>query len=131
MVLAQLALGWRRLKPVTFSFRRLKQLNFDFFENSLRSSSLFKNPATIANGFANQLAEVLTSELDKVAPLKTVTHTSTGKQINRFLSDESVRAKARTSAARTLLEQIWQGGRPTALPQVWQGGRPSALPYVL
>ena len=63
----------RHLKPVTFSFRRLKQLNFDFFKNSLRNSSLFTNTATSANGFADQLAEVLMSELDKVVPLKTVT----------------------------------------------------------
>ena len=93
MVLAQLALVWRRLKPVMFSSRRLKQHNFDFFENSLRNSSLFTNPVTSANGFADQLAEVLTSELDKVASLKTVTRTSTGKRINRFLSDEAVKAK--------------------------------------
>ena len=38
MVLAQLELGWRRLKPVTFSFRRLKQLNFDLFEKSTQST---------------------------------------------------------------------------------------------
>ena len=104
MVMAQLALGWRRLKPVTFSVHRLKQLNFDFFENSLRNSSLFTNQATSANGFADQRAEVLTLELDKVAPLKTVTCTSTGKRIHRFLSDEAVRAKQE----RWWLDRCWK-----------------------
>ena len=57
MTLAQLASGWRHLKPVLFSFHRLKQLNFDFFENCLNSSSLFASPATSANGFAHLFAE--------------------------------------------------------------------------
>ena len=102
-VLAQLALGWRRLMQVTFSFRRLRQLNFNFFENSLRGSSLFTNSATSPNDFADQLAEVLTSELDKVA-LKTVTRTSTEKQINQFLYDAAVKAKKE----RWRLERCWK-----------------------
>ena len=65
MLLAQLALGWRRIKPVTFSFHQLQKVSFDFFENSLNSSFLFASPATSANGFTHLLADVLTSELNK------------------------------------------------------------------
>ena len=51
------------------------------------------------------MCKVLTSELDKVAPLKTVTRTSTGKRINRFLSDEAVGTKQE----RRRLERCWKG----------------------
>ena len=43
-------------------------------------------------------------ELDKVAPLKTVTRTSTGNQINRFLSEDAVNAKQE----RRRLERRWK-----------------------
>ena len=39
------------------------------------------------------MAEVITCELDKATPLKTVTRLSSGKPINRFLNHEAVVAK--------------------------------------
>ena len=79
MVLAQLNLGWRRHQPVTFSYRRVREIDFPVFESNLRASSLFINPSASADGYVVQLENVLTTELGKVAPLKTVTRRSTGK----------------------------------------------------
>ena len=93
MVLAQLNLGWRRHQPVTFSYRRVREVDFPLFESNLRASSLFINPLASADGYVDQLENVLTMKLGKVAPLKTVTRTSTGKPINRLLSKEAVEAK--------------------------------------
>ena len=81
---------------------------------------LFTNLATSANGFAVQLAEVLTSELDKVAPLKTITRMSTGKRINRFLSDEAVKAKQE----RRRLERCWKrSGKETDRQRYCKSGK--------
>ena len=50
------------------------------------------------------MVDVITVELDKAAPLKTVTRLSSGKLINRFLNHEAVVAKQE----RRRLERHWK-----------------------
>ena len=46
----------------------------------------------MADDLADQLAALLTSDLDRVAPVKTVTRPSHGKPINGVLSQEAIAA---------------------------------------
>ena len=56
------------------------------------------------NVFTDQLADVLTTELDRVASLKTVARPSIGKPMNRFLNHEAFGAKQ----ARRRWERHWK-----------------------
>ena len=78
---------------MTFSYRPIKRIYICLFEQNVRSSSLFSSPERMENGFTDQLVDVLTSELDRTALLETVTRPSSGKLINRFLSEEAISAK--------------------------------------
>ena len=77
-------------------------MNLEAFEDSFRQSALFSHPAASADAFADQLADVVTMELDKLAPVRT------GKQrrpksITRWLSKPAIAAKRR----RRRLEKAW------------------------
>ena len=100
MVLASLSFGWRHINPVSFSYRPITSVDCSLFDANLRASSLLQQP----NGFADQMADVITGELDKAAPLKTVKRLSSGKPINRFLNHEAVVAKQE----RRRLERHWK-----------------------
>lgn len=54
---------------------------------------LFSSPARMANNFVDQLTDVLTSELDRVMPLKAVMKPLSGNPINKFLIQEAIGAK--------------------------------------
>lgn len=101
---ADLAVGRKRWSKITYQFRPIKEFNHGAFEQSIRSSSLFTAPAQTADAFSEQMFQVITGELDKVAPLKTVTRSSRGKPVNRFLSREAVAAKQ----LRRRLERRWK-----------------------
>ena len=103
-ICARLSLGWRRSVPVTYKYRQLKNIDFDHFEAELLSSALFTDPAASTDRLADQLAFVVTSVLDKFAPLKTVMRKAGGKPINRFLSSDAKKAKQR----RRRLERRWK-----------------------
>ena len=89
---------------MSFSYRPIKSVDASLFETNLRASPLFSKPARTANGFADQMVDVITDELDKAAPLKTVTRLSSGKPINRFFNHEAVVAKQK----RWRLERLWK-----------------------
>ena len=57
-----------------------------------------------SESFAYQLEEVITAELNKVAPLKTVIRKAGGKPVNRFLS----RVAKDSIHDRRLLERRWK-----------------------
>ena len=57
-----------------------------------------------ADDVADHLATVLASELNDVEPLETITRPSSGKPINRFLSQETIDAKQE----RRRLERYWE-----------------------
>ena len=84
-----------RLPPVPVVqsvYRDLKRLDHTEFAASIRRSSLFTNPATTTDEFAIQLQTVVTAELDKFAPIKTVRRRAR-KPTARWLSTEAIAAK--------------------------------------
>ena len=94
----------KRWPPVTYSFRRLSKMDFKVFEESVLSSPLFTAPENTVDSFVDKFRMVVGSTLDKVAPLQTVKCTSSGKHINRFLSEDAIRAKQK----RRRLERVWK-----------------------
>ena len=80
-------------KPtVEYSCRKLRDVDAAQFETSLCQSELFSHPTNATNEFAEQLARVVTSQLDKVAPVR---HSSRRppKPISKWLPTEAVAAK--------------------------------------
>ena len=69
-------------------------MNLEAFEDSLRRSALFSHPAASADAFADQLADVVTMELDKLAPVRTGKQRRS-KSITRWLSKPAIAAKRR------------------------------------
>ena len=90
-------------RPVAITFRRLHEIYCTEFEGSLLRSSLSLNPASAADAFADQLASVVTEELNRDAPLRTTSRRQS-KPITRWLSKEAVAAKRE----RRRLENIWK-----------------------
>jgi len=93
MIIATLSVSWRQHQKVNFTFRRTKSVDSESFEQALYASSLFTAPKTSNDEFADQLADIVTAELDKVAPLHHATRSSHGRKINEFLSDTAKQAK--------------------------------------
>ena len=72
--------------------------------SSLRQSSLFTNPSETADGLAQHICEVVTQELDKVAPLK-ISRRRPSKTITKFLSPA---AKSAKRERRRLERSTWK-----------------------
>ena len=60
------------------------------FESALFQSTLFSSPVSTADEFADQVAEVVASKLNKVAPRQEV-HTSTTKSDHKVALNGSYR----------------------------------------
>ena len=84
------------------TFRNLKSFDASQFESSLRRSTLFTAPAETAEEFSTQLLEIVSSELNKVCPLKTKT-CRPPNPTSRWLSPEAKDAKRE----RRRLERTW------------------------
>ena len=97
-------LSLRRRPPTAspLSFRRIDEINVKDFQVALSQSALFTNPATTANSFAQQLADVVAETLDDFAPLETFNHRPS-KPITKWLSPQAVTAKRQ----RRKLERKW------------------------
>ena len=80
------------VRPVEVSFRKVKNIDIPTFEQALRRSTLFTNPASTADSFADQLADVVSAELDLVASLKTCLRRQS-KPSTKWLSKEAADAK--------------------------------------
>ena len=62
----------RAPRPViTYSSRNIRSIDEKQFENDLRKSVLFTQPANTTDAYVNQLNDVLTDLLDKAAPVRT------------------------------------------------------------
>ena len=92
-----------KLRPVEVSFRKVKNIDLPTFKQALRRSTLFTNPATTAETFADQLADVVSAKLDLVAPLKTCLRRQS-KSSTKWLSKEAADAKHE----RRRLEGVWK-----------------------
>ena len=88
---------------VPVASRRINNIDLEKFQASLRESALFTNPSTTVDGFAQQIQDIVTEELDKVAPLKT-TRRRPSKPITKFLSPAAKSAKRE----RRRRERIWK-----------------------
>jgi len=103
LVTAKLALQPSTQPAVPVKFRRIANIDADEFQSALRRSSLYTSPAATADEFARQLADVVTSELDAVAPVKTH-YRRPAKKSTKWLSPEAITAKRH----RRKLERIWR-----------------------
>ena len=103
MILASVPAKVRQSVNVKRKFRNLSKINRPEFERRLLESELFSSPANYVNDFCEQLASVVTRELDRVAPLK-VSSQRKSKPITRWLSPEAIKAKR----TRRRLERRWR-----------------------
>jgi len=93
-----------RPKPVVnYTWRNIRNIDTALFEDDLRKSVIFSEPATDVDAYVDQLDSVLTALLDKHAPVRT-THRCPPKKISRWLSDEATGAKR----LRRHLERPWR-----------------------
>jgi exonuclease III len=92
--------------PLQVTCRDLRRINLVDFEAALRRSALFTDPANTADSFAAQMQTVITEQLNKFAPLKTVCK-RVQKASAKWLSAEAVAAKRE----RRRLERIWTRSR--------------------
>ena len=92
MVHGNLALRVQTTHVITSTFRKIKKIVPASFATVLWHSVLFESPATIVDEFTNPMVNVITDELDKVAPLKRCA-CRPSKPITKWLSDEAIAAK--------------------------------------
>ena len=103
LISCKVAVDIKRQPIVKASFRNWKKLDLDVFRERIKSSSIYLQPATTAQGFANQLETDITSILDDLAPVCTSTKRQ-GKPESKWLSENAVAAKR----ARRRLERKWK-----------------------
>ena len=89
--------------PIRTTVRSLRSFDVVGFEAAQRSSSLYTNPADTADAFADQMADVVSAELDRVAPLRPVVRRRPNPTA-KWLSPEAVAAKRK----RRRLERKWK-----------------------
>ena len=89
--------------PIRTTVCSLKNFDVNSFEAALRSSSLHTNLADTADAFADQMADIVSAELDRVAPLRTVVRRRPNPTA-KWLSLEADAAKRK----RRRLERKWK-----------------------
>ena len=55
LIKARFSLTWRRWTSITYNYRPLSSMDYDVFEQNIRKSALFTNPAQTADLFTVQL----------------------------------------------------------------------------
>ena len=103
LIKARLHINHTRRVADPHNFRVLNKINLKKFEESLKNSRIFTSPATTADEFADQIADVVAEELDKVAPLRT----GNRRQPNpatKWLSPAAIEAKR----SRRRYEKLWR-----------------------
>jgi hypothetical protein len=82
-----------RLKvKVNYIWLNIKALDLTEFERLMRQSVLFSGPDNSAEGFVDQMAAVVTSVLDRLAPIHSAVYRKQ-KPSSRWLSPEAIAAK--------------------------------------
>ena len=85
------------------TYRRLPDIQLPAFETALRRSCLFASPKATVDAFTSQLVEIVTADLESVAPLKTSLRRQS-KPITKWLAKEAAAAKRE----RRRLEKNWK-----------------------
>ena len=88
---------------VLHASRRLNNIDVTSFEKELRETSLFTQPASTVDGFADQFEREVVAVLDRFAPVRR-RRRRPSKPITRWLSQEAVDAKR----CRRRLERRWR-----------------------
>ena len=57
-------------KAVESTNRNIRRIDLPSFENAIRLSSIFTSPATTADALSDEIADVISDKLDKVAQIK-------------------------------------------------------------
>ena len=98
-------LNTKRLKSPqrTYQYRNIKDIDLQSFQHNILSSSLVSDPDPTVDGYADQMESVITSALDRAAPLKTGRRSGPRKAKN-WLSPDAIEAKKR----RRRLEWRWK-----------------------
>lgn len=94
--------------PKRIHFRNIKKINLTAFKDDILHSDLIKKPCQTANALTTQFIQVLSTLLDKHAPLKTKKVIS--KPPNPWMTPEILSAKRQ----RRYLERVWRKN-PTPL----------------
>ena len=89
-----------RSPRITKLIRKIKSINTDLFSQDIRSSSLFSAPAISLNSYVSQFSSILSSLLDKHAPLQTVACPSRARK--PFITEEIIKGKAKRSRLQTI-----------------------------
>jgi len=92
-----------KLPPTRYTYRDIKKIDIAKFENRLRSSDLFTDPAGTPDSYLAQFETTVTTVLNQVAPLK-VGYRSGGRRGARWLDPEATTAKQH----RRQLERHWK-----------------------
>ena len=90
-------------QTVCFPYRNWSRVDTAVLEDNLRRSSLFSSPAVAADKFSNQLADIVTTELDKLTPIRYFTRRKS-KPITKWLSKEAIEAKHALALRRSEVE---------------------------
>ena len=101
------SLATRSLPPrkiINFYHRNLKNLDTDRFQNDIRESCVFSDPADTVDGFAEQLESTVGEILERHCPLRKRTKFASARRDSRWLNDEANEAKRE----RRRLERRWK-----------------------
>ena len=101
------SLATRTLPPrkiITYYHRNLKNIDTDLFQEDIRGSALFTDPADSVDGFADQLEFTLGGILERHCPLRKRTKFAAARRDSRWLNDEAITAKRE----RSRLERKWK-----------------------
>jgi len=103
LVTCKLAINRPCSPAVPFNYRRINSIDTVAFQDSLRRSPLFAQPAATVDDYAEQIRSVVSAQLDRVAPVRTF-YRRPPKQITKWLSPEAIESKR----GRRKLERIWR-----------------------
>ena len=86
--LALANLNTKRLKSPqrTYQYRNIKDIDLQSFQHNILSSSLVSDPDPTVDGYADQMESVITSALDRAAPLKTGRRSGQSEQLSPSVS---------------------------------------------
>ena len=103
LVLAKVKFSRPVCRAIKSTYRNIQKINLSAFESALFQSTSFSSPAGTADEFAEQVAEVVASELDKVTPVKKCKRRPPNS-ITKWLSTEPIVAKRE----RRRFEKRWK-----------------------
>ena len=105
LVHANLAFSVPTTRIMTSTFRNMKKIVTASFETVLRNS-IFTSTAITVDAFIDQMINIITDEIDKVAPCKRCARRPS-KPITKLLSDQAIAAKRE----RRKFERKWKSTR--------------------